>query len=191
MKRSIKLKPVTLLCAIVLPILVARLPPVEPVYAIATHTWTTKADFDAGVLTSVDTSYSRGDVVLAITLDTGNGSSDSLIVNDTWYIDEDRRSAITQQSNAGSNVVHVADTTYFGYMQEIIIIQMTGTGAGKWETKHIQSVSPGQITLTENLQNTYYADGNSRAQVIVVYNCQVTLGLIHKNAVLSRSVRFK
>jgi hypothetical protein len=168
MKRSIKLYPLTLLSAILIAVSVPLLP-ATPAYADSTHTWTTEADFEAGVLSNVDTSSSPGNVLLATDVDTGNGASDFMVVTDTTYMD-DRTSAITQQSNAGSNVVHVADTTPFGSPQEILIIQMIGTGAGKWETTNIQSVSPGQITLTENLQNSYYADESSRAQVIVIYN---------------------
>jgi len=156
--------------AAILAVIVSLLPPSTPVYADSSHTWDTKADFDAGVLTNVDTSSNPGDVVLATDLYTGNASSgDNYVNNITEYMD-DRKAAVTQRCNAGSDVVHVSDTTLFDISQEILIIQMTGTGAGQWETKYIQSVVPGQITLTENLQNTYYADGNSRAQVIVIYH---------------------
>ena len=98
-----------------------------PVYAsTATHTWTTQADFEAGVLDNVDTSYSPGDVELALNLDIGTGAFDYLVVDGMFYTD-DRRGAITQQNNAGSNIVHV-DTPAGRFFSgdEVLIIQMTG-----------------------------------------------------------------
>lgn len=151
-----------------LAILASLLPPPVPVHAAETiHTWDTQADFEAGVLSNVDTATSPGDVLQVNNLDTGNGSFGNNIVNAIQYTD-DRRSAVNQRSNTGTNVVYIADSTGFDSSHEVIIIQMTGTNAGIWETKFIQSVSPGQITLTQNLTNTYYADASNKAQVIVI-----------------------
>ena len=50
--------------ATILAVLVPLLPAATPVYAsAATRTWNTEAEFEAGVLTSVDAASSPGDVV--------------------------------------------------------------------------------------------------------------------------------
>ncbi len=158
----------TIPIAAILAVVISLLPPAAQMYALTSCTWSTKAEFDAGVLNNVNTYASDGDVMLAsIGLDVGDGSWGDLYVDDTVFSDN-IRSAISQQSNAGSNAVYVGDTANFSSSQEILIIQMRGTNIGKWETKYIQSVGDGQLILTENLQNTYYAGGDSRAQVMVI-----------------------
>ncbi|MFA5399486.1 MAG: CARDB domain-containing protein [Dehalococcoidia bacterium] len=158
----------TLPVASVLAVLLSLLTPAAPVSADSSHTWDSRGDFDAGILTNVDTSSSPGDVLLATYINTGSGAFDAGDITDTFKTDW-RKGAVTRRSNAGGNIVYV-DTPdgrfYVG--DEVLIIQMTGTGAGNWETQIVQSVNPGLLELTENLANTYYADGNSKSQVIMV-----------------------
>jgi len=154
--------------AAILAVIISLAPPVTPVHAHTYYTWYTKADFDAGVLSNVDTSFSEGDVVLAPNIDVGDGSwGDLTIHNQTVYTDNIRTS-LTSMSSTGDNVLYVADTTGFSPSQEIFITQTFGVGAGKWETKYIQSVSPGQIILTQNLIHPYFAEVFNSAQVIVI-----------------------
>ncbi|MFA5064886.1 MAG: CARDB domain-containing protein [Dehalococcoidia bacterium] len=154
--------------ASILAVLLSLLSPATPVSADSSHTWDSKADFDAGVLIQVNTSSSPGDVVLATYLNTGTGAFDAGDISDTYTTDW-RKGAVTQRSNAGNNIVYV-DTPAgrFFVGDEVLIIQMTGTGAGNWETQIVQAVNPGQLELTANLSNTYYKDGNSKSQVIMV-----------------------
>ena len=61
--------------AVILAVVASLLSPPVPAYAISTHTWTTEADFEAGVLNQVDTSSNPGAVLLATHIDTGTGAS--------------------------------------------------------------------------------------------------------------------
>lgn len=123
---------------------------VLPLYADAdaASTWIqdTKADFDAGVSTRVDTIYSPGDVVLASKIDTGSGADGSLGVYNTTYYTDDARSEVqynySHMTSAGADYINVVPNAGFAAGQEVLVIQMTGEGAGNWETKVIQSVAP-------------------------------------------------
>lgn len=114
--------------ATILAILLSVLPPSSPAYADSSHTWDSKADFDAGVLTNVDTSSVPGDVMLAVNLDTGTGAFDDPDVTGDTFKTDWRKGAVTQKSNSGSNIVYV-DTPAgrFYDVDEVLIIQMTGT----------------------------------------------------------------
>jgi len=164
----------TIPVAAILAVLISLAPPAKPVHALTSCTWSTKAEFDAGVLNNVNTYASDGDVMLAsIGLDVGDGSWGDLTVNGEDTVHSDNiRTRLTANSSAGNNVLYVADTAGFSSSQEILIIQMTGTDDGRWETKYIQSVGSGQLILTQNLQNTYRADGGNRAQVIEIPHWQ-------------------
>jgi hypothetical protein len=170
MKRRFKAILRTFLISLLVAILVPLLPPVAPVYAWQTHTWDTKADFDAGVLTNVDTSYSPGDVVLATNLNTGNGSDGALTIPDGFHFFNPASSALSFTSYAYHDWIEVSSTTGFATGQEVLIIQMTGQGAGNWETNFIDGVVAAALVLHRPLKNTYYADGNSKAQVMKIPN---------------------
>ncbi|MCD6291573.1 MAG: hypothetical protein J7M34_13825, partial [Anaerolineae bacterium] len=65
-------------------------------------------------------------------------------------------------------IVTYSLTPRFSSGDEILIIQMSGPDAGKYEFATVSSVSNGQLTLASPLQNTYISDGTSRAQIIRV-----------------------
>jgi hypothetical protein len=153
MKHKNKYFPVILFFSILAAIIMPLLPPVSPAFAESSHIWTTQADFDAGVLNQVDTSSSPGDVILATDVDTGNGGFNDLEVSGIYYTDSNR-SAISQQSSAGTNRVYVDSTGSFNPDFEVLIIQMTGINAGLWETAFIQSLESGYLVLKSNLVNT-------------------------------------
>ena len=102
------------------------------------HTWkqTSKSDFGAGINNNVDISTSPGDVILAPPY-LGSGANGALTVSEPIYIDTIK--TVTSQSNSGTNIVHVSSRVGLAVGQEILIIQMLGTGAGNWETGIIQS----------------------------------------------------
>jgi len=56
----------------------------------------------------------------------------------------------------------------FSSNQEVLIIQMTGTDAGKYEFATVGSTGSGTLILNRPLQNSYTTGGNSRAQIIGV-----------------------
>jgi len=169
MKCSDKLSRKALILAVLVAIVAVVFSPVTPVYAYQTHTWDTKADFDAGVLNNVDTSYSPNDVVLGINLNTGNGSDGALTVTDGLHFFDAARSAVSSTTYDHS-YIEITTTAGFAAGQEILIIQMEGTGAGNWETNFVGGTGLGTLILTRLLQHTYYADGNSKAQVIKIPN---------------------
>jgi hypothetical protein len=77
---------------------------------------------------------------------------------------------ITSTAASGQTIISVSATTGFIPNDEILIIQMTGTGQGNYEYKKISSVTPTAITVGSNLTNTYTNDGSSKAQVVRVPN---------------------
>ena len=76
--------------------------------------------------------------------------------------------ALTSTTASGSNSVVVSSATGFAINDEILIIQMTGTGAGLYEFKKVSAVSGSQLSLASALNNTYTNDSSSKPQVIRV-----------------------
>jgi hypothetical protein len=176
MKKSTRLQPLVLLLAILASLVMPLLPPATPALAASSYTWNTQAQFDAGVLNNVDTDFSPNNVVLAINLNTGNGSDGALAIDAPQFID-DVRSALSSTSMAHETFLVVNTTSGFAAGQEILIIQMTGQGAGKWETNTVLGTGSGTLILNTPLNNIYYADANSQAQVLKVPNyTDVTIG---------------
>lgn len=90
----------------------------------------------------------------------GDGSDGALTVNSPTTeapIDSACTGTINTQSLSATNAG-------FASGQEVLIIQMTGTGAGTWMRNTIQSYTAGTITLVNNLNATY----SSGAQVRVL-----------------------
>ena len=81
---------------------------------------------------------------------------------------------ISTTSSSGQPTLTVASSTGFATGDEVLVIQMLGTGVGNYEFKTVSSVAAGSITLTSSLTNTYTNDGTpSRAQVVRVPNTQL------------------
>lgn len=99
----------------------------------------------------------------------GTGADGSLTVSTSVKTDG-TKTGVSTTSNAAQAVVSVTATTGFANGNEVLIIQMTGTGAGNYETKKISSIGAGTLTMTANLTNTYTNDASSKAQVIKVPN---------------------
>ena len=100
----------------------------------------------------------------------GDGRDDDLVVSNgqTTYTDN-TRTTVSGTANAGQSILPVASTSGFTAGEEILIIQMQGTGAGSYEFATIASViSPNTLTLQKNLNYTYLMSGNSKAQVVRV-----------------------
>lgn len=71
---------------------------------------------------------------------------------------------------SGQRTIPVYDT-YVAAGDEVLVIQMQGSGAGLYEFGIIESPgrgSPTALTLRDNLVNSYTTAGNSRAQVVKV-----------------------
>ncbi|MCX6001574.1 MAG: hypothetical protein NTY79_03455, partial [Chloroflexi bacterium] len=160
-----------LLFAIVASLMTPFLQPPTPAHAWPQQTWDTKAAFDLGALNNTDTSSSPNNVLLATNLDTGDGSDGALTVKgtDTDIINK-TATALSSTSYIGSSYIKVNSTAGFAVGKEVLIIQMTGTGAGTWETIYIAGVesTTNILVFAAPLKYAYYADANSKAQVIQV-----------------------
>jgi len=97
----------------------------------------------------------------------GTGADGDLLVGagETVYTDN-TRSAIISTAASGQLDLLVANANGFAAGQEILIIQIQGTGAGNYEFETIASINSNTFTLSKSLINTYNVGGNSRAQVI-------------------------
>jgi hypothetical protein len=107
----------------------------------------------------------------------GDGSDGDLTVSSgqTKYVDN-VRTQMTSTANAGQKNVSVASTSGFPVGDEVLVIQMQGTGAGNYEFGTIASIGSGGLTLQDDLQHTYTVGGNSKAQVLrVPHYCNVTV----------------
>ncbi len=116
----------------------------------------------------------------------GDGSDGDLIVSSgqTIYTD-DIRTQLSNSASAGQNTICVASPSGFQIGDEVLIIQMQGTGSPDYEFKHITDINTCWLTLDENLEFTYTTP-NSAAQVLRVPQYQnVTVqngGILTANA---------
>ena len=102
---------------------------------------------------------------------TFSGTTNCTTDDSTASIDRNGSSAdcystyITTAATSGSSTLVVNATAGFVAGDEVMIIQMTGTGAGNYETRYISAIttSPVQLILT---QPTQYAYGATNAQVV-------------------------
>ena len=158
--------------ATILAVLMSMLTPATPAHAWEPLTWNTQAAFNAGVRTNVDTSSSPNNVLLSSSLNTGDGSDGTLTVNDFYLIDHVRSPVMSSSSIGSIYLVVGPNPAAVGFIagQEVLIIQMTGTGAGAWETNYIGDggVTPDMLLFINPLRNAYYADSSSQAQVLKV-----------------------
>ncbi|RJP53338.1 MAG: hypothetical protein C4586_01555 [Anaerolineaceae bacterium] len=99
----------------------------------------------------------------------GTGADGDLTVTtgQTIYTDN-TRSAVSSTANSMQPNIALSSGTGFAAGQEVLIIQIQGTGAGLYEFANIASVSSNTLILTKNITNTYTVGGSSKAQVIRV-----------------------
>jgi hypothetical protein len=70
---------------------------------------------------------------------------------------------------SGQKVVPVANTWHLSAGDEVLLIQMTGAGAGDYEFRHVSSVSTNtSITLDDNLTHNMTIDATSAAQIVEI-----------------------
>ncbi len=105
----------------------------------------------------------------------GNGADGNLVVGSgqTTLIDYPREVMISS-APAGQTQITVANSYPFGITlgNEILIIQIQGTGAGNYEFARVIGTNVGQntIALQAPLQHAYTTGGNNNAQVVYVPN---------------------
>lgn len=98
----------------------------------------------------------------------GTGANGSLNVpsGQTVYTD-DVRSKLQNSADSGTNGLCVNSTSGFMVGDEILVLQVQGTGAGNYEFGKIVQINSCWLTLESNLSNSYVTP-NSAAQVIKV-----------------------
>lgn len=102
----------------------------------------------------------------------GTGADGNLIITNgqTIYIDN-IRSAVSETAFSGQPNIVLSDANDFAANQEVLIIQMQGTGAGSYEFGRIASKTSNTLTLQNKLVNQYtVVGGNSKAQIVQVPN---------------------
>jgi hypothetical protein len=97
----------------------------------------------------------------------GDGVDGDLIVTGVQYTDN-TRTAMSGTSNSGQVTVNVASSAAFTVGHEVLIVQMQGTEAGRYEFGIVANTGVGTLTLQKTLVNTYTVDGNSKVQVLRV-----------------------
>jgi RHS repeat-associated protein len=105
------------------------------------------------------------------TLGPDNVSDGDLTVQSgqVFYMDN-IRTHVTATANSQQNQISLYSTDQFSIGDEVLVVQMTGTNAGIYEYKYIQSIQSNNLIFKSNLTNTYTVSGNSKAQVIKVYH---------------------
>ena len=101
----------------------------------------------------------------------GDGSDGDLVVSGTYYTD-DVRAALSGNASAGQKVLNLTSVSGFSVGDEVLVIQMQGTGAGIYELGIIVSVETDSLLLQQDLQNNYFIGGTSKAQILRVSNYQ-------------------
>ncbi len=110
----------------------------------------------------------------SVTHDWGNeGPIDSSLPDlnvaaNTTYTANTVESKITATANSGQSAITVSSTSGFAVNDEVLVIQMMGTNAGKYEYARIDSITSNSLTLRTNLTNTYTVGTNNKAQVIKI-----------------------
>ena len=100
----------------------------------------------------------------------GTGADGNLTVpaGQTIYTD-DTRSAVSINASSGQPNISVVSTSGFAIGQEVMVIQSQGAGVGNYEFNTIIGINGNTLTLGEQLQNTYTVVGNSKSQIIRIY----------------------
>ena len=101
----------------------------------------------------------------------GDGHDGSLTVSSTTKVDGTKH-ALSSNANSGQKNVVVSDSSGYAAGDQVILINMQGTGGnqGKWEIAEVASQSTGTITMTENLTNNYTTADKAIVQIIPQYS---------------------
>ena len=108
----------------------------------------------------------------------GTGADGDLIVGPTGNcggttcFTDDARTPVSSSIGEGQNQITVDSVSGLSLGDEVLIIQMQGTGAGNYDFGLISNISGNIITLVSPLANAYTVGGNSRAQLVRVPNYQ-------------------
>ncbi|NCN26106.1 hypothetical protein GW915_00900 [bacterium] len=129
--------------------------------------WTSFAQFSAVKQMVVEfTGYGGSGASGALVIDGTNGPNNPLYTDNV-------RTRTTSAITAGATSISVNSISGFANGNEVLIIQMLGTNAGKFETATINAVPSGStLSFSSALKNSYpaYSAGTQVTQVIAVPN---------------------
>lgn len=101
----------------------------------------------------------------------GDGRDGDITISSDAIFDAPRTS-LGATVSAGAASVSLNNASGFNAGDEVLIIQVQGTGAGNYEFRRVSAKSENSLVLNEELNNTYIQSGNSKAQVVRVPNYQ-------------------
>lgn len=102
---------------------------------------------------------------------TGNGTDGALTVGNGQTVYADGvRAALTSSAVSGAVSLSVSSTAGFGADDEVLVLQMSGPTAGRYEARTVSAVGGGTLTLGSGLAYDFAASGASLSQVIRIPN---------------------
>ncbi len=99
----------------------------------------------------------------------GTGNDGDITINTTTTFNVPR-SALVSTASVGQTTVNLVSSSGLSAGDEVVIIQIQGTGTGNYELGRILSVAGSTLTLEAALQHTYTQGGSSKAQLVRVPN---------------------
>lgn len=88
-------------------------------------------------------------------------------VNETVYTDW-IKSKVTENADSDQDQITLLSAAGFEVSDEVLVIQMVGTGAGNYEFKRIVDKSGNVLTLDSDFANDYSVTGGNRVQIVRV-----------------------
>jgi large repetitive protein len=100
----------------------------------------------------------------------GSGTNGALSVAGTTVYTDNTRTYITTGATAGATTIPVNSNSGFAAGDEIVIMQMRGSGMGNYETKTITSTTATTLSFGSALSYNYtsYSAGSAVAQVVKI-----------------------
>ena len=100
-------------------------------------------------------------------VDTGTGKDGLFAIDGTMRLD-DGSAALAEPAGASARMLVVSSGEGFAPGDELLVIQMTGDGAGHHESAIVSAVDGAVVTVEDALDSDYPADGDRHTQVVRV-----------------------
>jgi hypothetical protein len=106
-------------------------------------------------------------IIPVISFSQGNGSDGAITVAGTTYTDGVETN-LNSTTASGNGSIIVTSSAGFAVGQQILIIQIIGTGVGHYEENNISAIAGTTITLAHNTTNTYTVAAGSVVEVMKI-----------------------
>jgi len=97
----------------------------------------------------------------------GTGNDGAITVNATTYTDGIETN-LNSTTASGSTSITVSSAAGFAVNQQILVIQMIGTGVGAYEENLVTAIAGNTLTLQNATSNTYTVNGGSVVEVMKI-----------------------